>query len=176
MLRRPASRADVRGSTAAQDDVFIRTVDPNATTPKPTCLLIQRLDARAERGFSMFIVIMAMSVTSMFVAAAFAAANGDLPLSARSKDRKATYAAAEAGLATTSTTCSRTRTTGRSATGAAPNATENSPINQQWDGAGVDPRVWRKIPGSNDAVHDRAADTKDSVNGDVLAHRPDSSR
>ena len=46
----------------------------------------------------MFLVIMAMLVTSMFVAAAFAAANGDLPMSGDSKDRKATYAAAEAGL------------------------------------------------------------------------------
>ena len=60
--------------------------------------MTQRLDARAERGFSMFIVIMAMFVTAMFVAASFAAVNGDLPVSGASKDRKATYAAAEAGL------------------------------------------------------------------------------
>ena len=46
----------------------------------------------------MFLVIMAMLVTSMFVAAAFAAANGDLPMSGIAKERKSTYAAAEAGL------------------------------------------------------------------------------
>src|SRR4051794_41417340 len=54
--------------------------------------------SRAERGFSMFLVIMAMFVTSMFVAAGFAAANGDLPLAGISKDRKQAYAAAEAVL------------------------------------------------------------------------------
>ena len=46
----------------------------------------------------MFLVIMAMFVTSMFVAAAFAAADGDLPMAGASKDRKETYAAAEAGV------------------------------------------------------------------------------
>src|SRR3954453_17272180 len=108
-----------------------------------------RLDARAERGFSMFIVIMAMAVTAMFVAASFAAVNGDLPVSGASKDRKATYAAAEAGLnfylnhlqqdPDYWTLCDKAPD---------PNSAEKSPINQQWDGAGTDPRVWRSIPGS----------------------------
>ena len=44
--------------------------------------------ARDERGFSMFIVIVVMLVTSMSVAAAYAAARGDLPVSGDSKDRK----------------------------------------------------------------------------------------
>ena len=39
-----------------------------------------------------------MFVTSMFVAAAFAAANGDLPVSGIATERKSDYAAAEAGL------------------------------------------------------------------------------
>ena len=54
--------------------------------------------ARSERGFSMFLVIMAMFITTMFVAAGFAAANGDFRLSGDNKDRKVAYAAAEAGL------------------------------------------------------------------------------
>ena len=41
----------------------------------------QQLHPRGQRGFSMFLVIMAMFVTAMFVAAALAAANGDLPVS-----------------------------------------------------------------------------------------------
>jgi hypothetical protein len=112
--------------------------------------LNQRLDHRAERGFSMFLTIMAMAVTAMFVAAAFAAANGDLPQSAGSKNRKATYAAAEAGLAYYLnhlqqdpdywTKCN---------TVPDPNASERSPVNLQWDGAGADPRIWRAVPGGN---------------------------
>ena len=105
--------------------------------------------ARDERGMSMFIVIMAMLVTSMFLAAGYAAANGDLPMSGGSKDRKSTYAAAEAGLNFYSyhlnqdndywTKCD---------TVPAPNATEPNPVNQAWSGSGVDPRRWRNIPGS----------------------------
>jgi hypothetical protein len=121
--------------------------------------LNQRLDHRAERGFSMFLTIMAMAVTAMFVAAAFAAANGDLPQSAGSKNRKATYAAAEAGLAYYLnhlqqdpdywTKCN---------TVPDPNASERSPVNLQWDGAGADPRIWRAVPGG---------DTQYTVDGHV---------
>ena len=53
---------------------------------------------RGERGFSMMIVVTAMLVTSMFVAAAFAAADGGLSLSVENKQRKSSYAVAEAGL------------------------------------------------------------------------------
>ena len=78
-----------------------------------------------------------MLLTSMFIAAAFAAANGDLPVSGDSKDRKSTYAAAEAGLNFYLnhlqqdndywTQCDQVP---------APNATEVNPVNQQCDGAG----------------------------------------
>jgi hypothetical protein len=106
------------------------------------------LHPRGERGFSMFIVVTAMLVTAMFVAAAFAAADGGLNLSIENKNRKASYAAAEAGLGyylkrlrenpDVWTQCE---------TASAPNGQEDSPINQQWDGQGEDPRRWRKIPG-----------------------------
>jgi hypothetical protein len=104
---------------------------------------------RDEHGMSMFLVIIAMLITSMFVAAAYAAANGDLPISGGSKDRKASYAAAEAGLNFYSyhlnqdsdywTKCDQVP---------APNATEQNPVNQAWDGTGSDPRRWRNVPGS----------------------------
>ena len=106
------------------------------------------LHPRGERGFSMFIVVTAMLVTAMFVAAGFAAADGGLNLSVENKERKASFAAAEAGLGyylkrlrenpDVWTQCD---------TASAPNGQESSPINQQWDGAGTDPRRWRKIPG-----------------------------
>ena len=106
---------------------------------------------RDERGFSMFIVLMAMFVTSMFVAAGFAAAQGGLSLAKENQNRKSSYNVAEAGLGyylkelkenpDVWTQCDKV---------ADPNATEKSPINQQWDGNGTtDPRVWRKIPGVN---------------------------
>ena len=61
----------------------------------------------------MFLVIMVMFVSSMFVAAGFAAANGDLPLSGNWRDRKTAYAAAEAGLELLPVpTSTRTTTTG----------------------------------------------------------------
>src|ERR1700742_3464653 len=104
---------------------------------------------RGERGFSMMIVVTAMLVTSMFVAAAFAAADGGLSLSVENKQRKSSYAVAEAGLGyylkrpredpDVWTNCADSKL--------APNGQEASPINQQWDGQGADPRNWRKIPG-----------------------------
>lgn len=111
--------------------------------------LLKRLDARAERGFSMFLVIMAMFVTSMFVAAAFAAANGDLPVAGVATERKSDYAAAEAGLnyylnrlqqdPDYWTKCD---------TGSPPNATEKNPVNQ----VNSDPEQlnWRSIPNTTD--------------------------
>jgi hypothetical protein len=108
-----------------------------------------RLNARAERGFSMFLVIMAMLVTSLFVAAGFAAANGDLPVSGVASERKSAYAAAEAGLhyylnrlqidPDYWTKCD---------TGAAPNLMEQNPVNQV---SVTDAnRRWRTVPGSTD--------------------------
>ena len=52
----------------------------------------------AEHGFSMIIVMGVMAASALFVAAAFAAANGDLPLTRDSQDRKQAYSAAEAGI------------------------------------------------------------------------------
>jgi hypothetical protein len=106
------------------------------------------LHPREERGFSMFIVVTAMLVTAMFVAAAFAAADGGLNMSVENKQRKASYAAAEAGLGFY---MKRLRENpdvwAQCEQASAPNTTEKSPINQQWDGEGKDPRTWRKIPG-----------------------------
>src|SRR3954453_1240274 len=112
------------------------------------------LQPRAERGFSMFIVLTAMFVMSMFVAAAFAVTSNGLSMSVENKQRKSSYAVAEAGLGYY---LKRLRenpdvwTQGASAS--APSPAEASPITQQWEGppgAGKpngDPRVWRAIPG-----------------------------
>jgi hypothetical protein len=117
--------------------------------------MMNHFSTRDERGFSMFLVIVGMLVTSMFVAAAFAAANNDLPMSGKSKDRKLAYAAAEAGLNFYQqrldqnpdywTLCE---------TGPKPNASgpENNPVNQPWL-TGPDQRLWRNLPEGSPAQY-----------------------
>ncbi len=103
-------------------------------------------DPRGERGISMFLVVVAMLLTSMFVVAGFAAAGSDFSTSAGSKSRKGGYAAAEAGLAYY---VKQLRTNpdfwAQCDAADAPNSAEASPINQQYDG-GADNRKWRKLP------------------------------
>src|SRR3954467_12962088 len=102
-----------------------------------------------EGGFSMFLVIMVMFVTSMFVAAGFAAANGDLPLSGNWRDRKTAFAAAEAGLNFYQFHLDQDNDYWLKCTEVSPpNLTEPSPVNDVWDGTGADKRQWRKVPGS----------------------------
>jgi hypothetical protein len=104
---------------------------------------------RGQGGFSMFLVIMALFVTSMFVAAAFAAANGDLPLAGTAKDRKASYAAAEAGLNFYLTHLNQDPDYWTKCENVpAPNATELNPVNTVWNGSGSDPRRWRNVTGA----------------------------
>jgi hypothetical protein len=114
--------------------------------------LIPRIRTRfllAEHGFSMIAVMGVMAASTLFVAAAFAAANGDLPLTRDSQDRKQAYAAAEAGINYYQyhlnqdpdywTRCINVP---------APNATENQPVNQPWNGTLPDTRRWRKVAGT----------------------------
>jgi hypothetical protein len=54
---------------------------------------------RQEQGFSMIVVIIALTVGSLLSIAALSAATGDFPSARKSQDRKAAYAAAESGLA-----------------------------------------------------------------------------
>jgi Tfp pilus assembly protein PilX len=107
--------------------------------------------ARSERGFSMFIVIMAMLVTSMFVAAGFAAANGDLHVSGDSRDRKVAYAAAEAGLNFYESRLNQdTDYWTHCANVPKPTGTDPNPVNKVWDGKNppADPRNWRSVTSS----------------------------
>ena len=53
---------------------------------------------RNEEGFSLVVVIIALTIGSLLTIAAIAAATGDLPSARKSQDRKAAYAAAESGL------------------------------------------------------------------------------
>lgn len=53
---------------------------------------------RHEEGFSLVVVIIALTIGSLLSIAALAAVTGDLPSARKSQDRKAAYAAAESGL------------------------------------------------------------------------------
>ena len=114
--------------------------------------LIPRLRTRflaAEHGFSMIVVMGVMGASTLFVAAAFAAANGDLPLTRDSQDRKQAYAAAEAGINLYQYHLNQDPDYWTKCTGVpAPNGTENQPVNQVWSGAPLpDPRRWRNVAG-----------------------------
>ena len=105
----------------------------------------------AEHGFSMIVVMGVMAASSLFVAAAFAAANGDLPLTRDSQDRKQAYSAAEAGINYYQYHLNQDPDYWTKCTNVpAPNATENQPVNQAWNGTSptTDPRRWRKVAGT----------------------------
>ena len=115
-------------------------------------LLIPRIRSRflaVEDGFSMIVVMGVMAASSLFVAAAFAAANGDLPLTRDSQDRKQAYAAAEAGINYYQYHLNQDPDYWtRCVNVPPPNATENQPVNQRWNGTGTDPRRWRNVAGT----------------------------
>jgi Tfp pilus assembly protein PilX len=98
----------------------------------------------------MFTVMLILLTCGLFVMAGYAAANGDLPLSGRVADRKTTFAAAEAGVNFYQFHLNQDNDYWLKCTNVAkPNATENSPVNQEWiSQTGTDPRTWRTIPGS----------------------------
>jgi Tfp pilus assembly protein PilX len=106
----------------------------------------------AEHGFSMIVVMGVMAASSLFVAAAFAAANGDLPLTRDSQDRKQAYSAAEAGINFYQYHLNQDPDYWTKCTNVpAPSATENQPVNQAWNGSGADPRRWRKVAGTKNS-------------------------
>jgi len=105
-----------------------------------------RRAARAsdEGGFAMVATMAALMVSTLFVVGAFAAANGDLPTADYDVDKKQAYSAAEAGVANYLFHLNQDNDYWALCTDVpAPSA-----VNQPWDGAGADPRAWRRVPGS----------------------------
>ena len=101
-----------------------------------------------QNGFTMVAVMVTMLVTGLLGVAAFASVNGDLPFSRDSKDRKLAYGAAEAGLNYYLFQLNRDFDYFlKCDSGPPPNALEPNPVNQAWNGAGTDPRRWRKVQG-----------------------------
>ncbi len=112
-----------------------------------TRAVVARL-GRDERGFAMVPVVAVLAVSSLLTVAAVAAATGDLPLSRKSQDRKAAYAAAESGLNYYMFQLSRDPDFWTKCDAVPdPNPTDaadNSPVNL----AGANPRKWRTVLGT----------------------------
>jgi Tfp pilus assembly protein PilX len=107
--------------------------------------------ARDERGFTMLTVMMVMLVAGLFVAGAYAASDGDLPLGAESRDSKAAYAAAEAGIQYYAYHVAQDPDYwSKCTTVPAPNPGEPNPVTTEWYGTGTDTRTghWRNVPGA----------------------------
>jgi hypothetical protein len=112
---------------------------------------------RSTEGFTMAIVLGVLMVASLLGLAAYAAANGDIKVSAESRDRKNAYAAAEAGinfyaahLASDNGYWAKCTAVPAVAAGVA------APVTQQWTGAGTMPGPggtpalpWRQLPGTS---------------------------
>ena len=104
---------------------------------------------RNEHGFSMIVVMGVMLICMLLSAAAFASVNGDMPLRKDSRERKQAYAAAEAGLNFYLSRLNQDNNYWAKCTDVSPpNAQEQSPVNQVWNGAGADPRKRRTVPGA----------------------------
>jgi hypothetical protein len=103
-----------------------------------------------EGGFTMLVVLGVLTVCAALTAVAFGSVVNDIPLRKDSRDKKAAYAAAEAGVNFYVSRMNQDNEYWAKCAGVpAPNATEPSPVNQRWDGAGADPRQFRVVPGSS---------------------------
>jgi Tfp pilus assembly protein PilX len=116
--------------------------------------LVRRLRTiRSEGGYVMVTVMGVLLVATLFSAAAISAAQNDTPSSRGDVDRKAAFAAAEAGLNYYLYRLNEDSNFWASCTNVeGPSATEPAPVNQPWT-SGSDNRVWRNVPDSADTQY-----------------------
>jgi len=108
----------------------------------------RRLNLAAQHGYTMIAVMLVMLATTMLGAAAFAAVGGDIPFARASQDRKAAYAAAEAGLEYYLFQLARDNDYWAKCTNVPPIATGvPAPINNP----APTTRLWRSVSGTTDA-------------------------
>ncbi len=99
-----------------------------------------------------------LMVGGLLVSAGFAAVDPDISLSREDQDTKQAYGAAEAGLQWYLSRLGQDNSFYVHCTDVAgPTPASAAPVNQKWNETGNDPRVWRKLPGEEAAVHGRAA-------------------
>ncbi|HEY1273805.1 MAG TPA: hypothetical protein VGF25_02795 [Thermoleophilaceae bacterium] len=103
---------------------------------------------RSELGFTTVTLMGVLLVGGLLVIATFAAVDPDISLSRSDQDYKQSHGAAEAGLQWYLNRLGQDNNFYVRCTNVPkPNATENAPVNQAWNGTGADPRKWRKISG-----------------------------
>ncbi|MEA2341607.1 MAG: hypothetical protein QOG11_1684 [Solirubrobacteraceae bacterium] len=107
-----------------------------------------------ESGFAMPAVMIGMFLAGLFSLAALGGVVGDIPIARSDQDHKRAHEAAEAGLAWYQFQLGADPTYWTKCTDVpqpAPGVT--APVNQVWNGAGTDPRVWRNLPGGSEAQY-----------------------
>jgi hypothetical protein len=110
------------------------------------------LKLRCQQGFTTVTLMGVLAVGGLLVAAGFAAVDGDTTLTRQDQDYKQSYGAAEGGLQWYLNRMGQDNSFYVRCTNVPrPNATEYAPVNQRWNGAGGDPRVWRSLPGEQAA-------------------------
>jgi hypothetical protein len=109
---------------------------------------------RDQRGFTTVTLMGAFAVGSMLVAGGFAAVQPDIQMSRESQDYKQAYGGADAGVQWYLSGLVRDNSFYTQCTEVAdPNEDEQAPVNPEWDGDGADPRVWRNLPGGDEAQY-----------------------
>lgn len=99
---------------------------------------------RSDAGMALPTVIGVLILVSALTAALLTTVQADTGLSRRDQDRKAAYAAAEAGL-----NAYLFRLADNSEVWTSCTAIGGTPyVSQQWNGSGTDSRTWRNLPGS----------------------------
>ncbi len=112
------------------------------------------LRLRAQQGFTTVTLMGVMAVGGLLVAGGFAAVNPDIGLSRDDQDYKQAYGAAEAGVQWYLSNLARDNGYYTLCTDVTdPNASEQAPVNDKWNGSGSDPRLWRNLTGSTEAKY-----------------------
>ncbi|WP_205697981.1 PilX N-terminal domain-containing pilus assembly protein [Conexibacter sp. SYSU D00693] len=101
----------------------------------------------AERGSTLFGVLVALLLVLVAGASAMGAVEGDLPAARNDHDRKRAWEAAQAGVEWYAFQLTRDPAYWTTCTAVPPVAAGvPAPVNAAWDGTGTDPRIWRPLP------------------------------
>jgi hypothetical protein len=115
--------------------------------------LILRKLRDCQRGFTTVTLMGVLAVGGLLVAAGFAAVDPDISLSREDQDYKQAYGAAESGLQWYLNSLGKDNNYYVRCTTGLPQPTpgQPAPVNQEWNGTGPDPRVWRTIDATEKA-------------------------
>jgi hypothetical protein len=109
---------------------------------------------RLQHGFTTVTLMGSFAVGSLLVAVGFAAVDPDIGISRADQDYKQGYSAAEAGVQWYLASLARDNSYYTQCTDVLdPNAQEQAPVNEAWDGTGPDPRIWRNLPDGEESQY-----------------------